>query len=256
MVTLIAALFPGILGLVLAIYFVKDYPETGVPRKVKPLDRVYFKSRLERFFSVRSFWLIVISHSCSRIWRHADMLLGIFFMDATHLGEDNVPMLVTLHPIGFIVGILIAGPMYNSLSSPRSKLKMINWMYATSVSSVVAICLVSILRHSIIKTIILGFSVLLASVGLAVQYFIVSGVFVIEFGGDAAGLCISLMDSFGQCVSACAFIPIGLIADSFAGWPGVWIMIATILVLGCATMNSFFQVFYLSPKKLHDSSKA
>jgi len=170
-------------------------------------------------------------------------------MDATTFSEVDVPMLVTLQPIGFLLGILIAGPILNSCTTPTSRLKIINRLYGISITAIVVISLVSMCSKSSIKTVVLGCAVLLTSFGVAVQYFIVAEVFAIEFGANAAGLCISLMDGFGHAISAIIFIPIGLIADGNFGWPGVWVLFAVILLSGYICMNLFFRVFYLNEKK-------
>lgn len=177
------------------------------------------------------------------------MLLGLFFMDATPFAEKDVPLLVTLQPIGLLLGILIAGRVYNSCTTPSSRLKVINRLYSISIMAIVVISFASMWAQSSVKTVVLCCAVLLTSFGVAVQYFIVAEVFAIEFGGNAAGLCISLMDGFGHAVSAIIFIPIGLIADGNFGWPGVWALFAVLLLTGCIFMNLFFRVFYLDVKK-------
>lgn len=249
LVTLVAALFPGAIGFFLTVCFVRDGEAANDHKSEKRQVWLNAKSRLGNFLSTKAFWLVVISHACNKIWRRSDMLLGLFFMDATSFGEEDVPMLVTLQPIGFLVGILIAGPIYNSRSTTSSRLRMINQQYSISIIAVIVISLVSMWPESLLKTVLLGWAVFLASYGVAVQYYIVSGVFAIEFGEDAAGLCISLMDGFGHAVSAIAFIPIGLIADSKFSWSGVWALLAVLLLFGCALMNLFFRVFYLHDKK-------
>jgi MFS family permease len=177
------------------------------------------------------------------------MILGLFFMDATSFGEEDVPMLVTLQPIGFLLGILIVGPFYNSRPTPRSRIKTINRLYGISIISVLVISLASMWAQSTLKTCVLGCAVFLGSFGVAVQYFIVSEVFAIEFGENAAGLCVSLMDGFGHALSAIIFIPIGIIADGKHGWSGVWLLLAILLLFGCTLMNIFFRLFYLNEKK-------
>jgi len=248
-VTLVAALFPGVLGLSLAICFVRDWPPDEEPKLVKKRGWLDNKSHLKKFLVSKTFWLIVISHACTKIWRRSDMLLGMFFLDATSFGEEDVPMLVTLQPIGFLIGILIAGPIYNSRSTPHSKLTIINRLYSISIIAVFVISLTSTWAQSSFKTFVLASAVFLSSFGVAVQYFIVSEVFAIEFGENAAGFCISLMDGFGHALSALMFIPIGLIADSKHGWPGVWALLAILLLFGCSLMNIFFRMFYLHDKK-------
>ena len=177
------------------------------------------------------------------------MLLGLFFMDSTPFAEKDVPLLMTLQPIGLLLGILVAGRIYNSRTTPSSRLKVINRLYSISIMAIIVIYFASMWAQSNVKTVVLCCAVLLTSFGVAVQYFIVAEVFAIEFGGNAAGLCISLMNGFGHAVSAIIFIPIGLIADGKFGWPGVWALFAVLLLSGCTFMNLFFRVFYLNVKK-------
>jgi len=248
-VTLVVALFAGVLGFFLTVCFVRDGPAHVVSKLEKRLDGLKVKSCERNFLTEKAFWLLVISHACTKIWRRSDMLLGLFFMDVTTFGEEDVPILVTLQPIGLLLGILVAGPIYNSCTTPSSRLKVINRLYSIAIISIVVISLASMWAQSTAKTFVLGCAVLFASFGTAVQYYIVAEVFAIEFGGNAAGLCISLLDGFGHVVSAIVFIPIGLIADGSFGWPGVWALFAVLLLSGCAFMNLFFRVFYLKVKK-------
>jgi len=249
LVTLVAAFLPGALGLFLTVCFVRDGPTASEPKHEKRREWLNGKVHLRNFLSSKVFLFFVISHACNKIWRRADMLLGLFFIDATSYGEKDVPMLVTLQPIGLLVGILIAGPIYKSRSTHSSRLRMINQLYSVSIAALLVMSLASMCAQSLLKTLVLECAVFIASFGIAVQYYIVSGVFAIEFGQNAAGLCISLIDGLGHALSAIIFVPIGLIAESQLGWSGVWALLTILLLIGCALMNIFFREFYLHDRK-------
>jgi len=249
LVTLVVALFPGAMGFFVTVFFVWDNPAARGPKSEKKLDRNIEKSHQRSFLFSRPFQLMLISHTCTKVWRRSDMLLGLFFMDATNFGEKDVPLLVALQPLGFLMGILIQGPTYNSCSTPNSRLRMINQLFSVSTVALVVISFASMWADSALKTVVLGWSVFLASYGSAIQYYIVTEVFIFDFDEKSVGHGISFMDGLAYVFSAIVFIPIGLIADGRFGWHMVWALVAILMVLACIFMNYCFRVFYLDVKK-------
>eukprot|EP00298_Acanthocystis_sp_HF-20_P026203 c3915_g1_i1.p1 GENE.c3915_g1_i1~~c3915_g1_i1.p1 ORF type:complete len:446 (-),score=144.65 c3915_g1_i1:6-1343(-) len=241
----------AIFGALWCLLLVWDSPnELVIPGPPLSWDKAV--STMKFLFNSKGFIECIFITSCATCIRFLDPLYGPFFTDISLLDEREVAFMTLLPPLGFIFGLLILGPIFNSLESFESKRIFVVISQIFCVMFLITLAFISKYYSKEDYTVIIGgILIFFLTSSISIQYYLIPTMFEIQFGVDdkQIGVMGSYISGFSFIFAMIVYYIMGIIVDSSIGWLGVWFLLAFIQALSCFVLWDFFNVLFSKETK-------
>lgn len=226
------------LGIFFVLIFIRDTPEQRSKRG-KPFTFSSMKNTVSQALANRGFRFILATQSMCTIWRRFDGLLTIYLADTTDLDETESASYVSVHSLGYLMGLFTVGFIYKRLEGAPQKWRLVGLLYFVGF---VAICAFTVLGHGFLQLKL--FLIILGSFCSTLQYYIIPATLSVEFGASA-GFASAMLDMVGYIFSANMYsFVLSPLLDSAMGWKGFFYGQAA-----CWALNYFFMMQYMTQRR-------
>lgn len=236
--------FP-LFGLAFTFVAVKDSPDEwtkyGAPVTLPSLrEKGVIMGRSSRF------WLATGMLIAFTIVRRFDSLLATLFKDSSGTSDADSGTLSASMSLGFIIGLLLLGPVLHTFSSPTKR----TFVVALSIAALAVMCAIAIYVEADAPAcdplVLLGAFVLIAAL-IALQFYIFPSIFAVRFGlhRGIVGVVSAIQDALSYATTSLLYLGFGLLIDSPSlGWPSVLWSLAGVLLIGIFITYKFLGMVY------------